>query len=138
MVRFLGDFTTKNIADDLLRLLNASSTPSSSTDAAATVRAYQGYLDCNTLTDTKLLAQLSLPTAPAALSALVAYLSLLSDPSNHGAWSIRTHDLSQYMRLDASALRALNLTEAPGNIVRADYVMLFASILTWSICTGLE
>ncbi|KAI0765364.1 DNA mismatch repair protein [Fomes fomentarius] len=93
-----SDFTTKNIADDLLRLLNASSTPSSSTDAAATV------------------PQLSLPTAPAALSALVAYLSLLSDPSNHGAWSIRTHDLSQYMRLDASALRALNLTEAPGNI----------------------
>ena len=62
-------------------------------------------------------AQLSLPTAPAALSALVSYLSLLSDPSNHGAWSIRTHDLAQYMRLDASALRALNLTEAPGNIV---------------------
>ena len=62
-------------------------------------------------------AQLQLPTAPAALSALVSYLSLLSDPSNHGAWSIRTHDLSQYMRLDASALRALNLTEAQGNVV---------------------
>ncbi|RPD65678.1 DNA mismatch repair protein [Lentinus tigrinus ALCF2SS1-7] len=93
-----SDFTTKNINDDLLRLLNASSTPSSSTDAAAVI------------------PQLALPTAPASLSALVSYLSLLSDPSNHGAWSIRTHDLSQYMRLDASALRALNLTEAPGNI----------------------
>ncbi|RDX54685.1 DNA mismatch repair protein [Lentinus brumalis] len=93
-----SDFTTKNINDDLLRLLSASSTPSSSTDAAAVI------------------PQLALPTAPASLSALVSYLSLLSDPSNHGAWSIRTHDLSQYMRLDASALRALNLTEAPGNI----------------------
>ncbi|KAI8986743.1 DNA mismatch repair protein [Trametes punicea] len=94
-----SDFTTKNIGDDLLRLLNSSSMPSSSsTDAAATI------------------PQLQLPTAPAALSALVSYLSLLSDPSNHGAWSIRTHDLSQYMRLDASALRALNLTEAPGNV----------------------
>ncbi|KAI0746952.1 DNA mismatch repair protein [Daedaleopsis nitida] len=93
-----SEFTTKNINDDLLRLLNASSTPSTSTDTAASIE------------------QLSLPTAPAALSALVSYLSLLSDPSNHGAWSIRTHDLSQYMRLDASALRALNLTEAPGNI----------------------
>ncbi|KAI1798056.1 DNA mismatch repair protein [Ganoderma leucocontextum] len=93
-----SDFTVKNINDDLVRLLNASSMPSSSTDSAAVI------------------PQLSLPTAPAALSALVSYLSLLSDPSNHGAWSIRTHDLSQYMRLDASALRALNLTEAPGNI----------------------
>ncbi|TBU61130.1 DNA mismatch repair protein [Dichomitus squalens] len=93
-----SDFTVKNINDDLVRLLNASAMPSSSTDSAATI------------------PQLSLPTAPAALSALVSYLSLLSDPSNHGAWSIRTHDLSQYMRLDASALRALNLTEAPGNI----------------------
>ncbi|KAI0646460.1 DNA mismatch repair protein [Trametes meyenii] len=94
-----SDFMTKSIGDDLLRLLNPSSTPSSSSsDATATI------------------AQLQLPTAPAALSALVSYLSLLSDTSNHGAWSIRTHDLSQYMRLDASALRALNLTEAPGNI----------------------
>ncbi|OJT02824.1 DNA mismatch repair protein msh-2 [Trametes pubescens] len=94
-----SDFMTKSIGDDLLRLLNPSSTPSSSSsDASATI------------------PQLQLPSAPAALSALVSYLSLLSDTSNHGAWSIRTHDLSQYMRLDASALRALNLTEAPGNI----------------------
>ncbi|KAI0777272.1 DNA mismatch repair protein [Trametes elegans] len=94
-----SDFTPKSIGDDLLRLLNPSSMPSSSTtDAAATI------------------TQLQLPTAPAALSALVSYLSLLSDTSNHGAWSIRTHDLSQYMRLDASALRALNLTDAPGNV----------------------
>lgn len=63
-------------------------------------------------------AELSLPVAPSALSALVSYLSLLSDPTNHGTFSIRMHDLSQFMRLDASALRALNLAEAPGNIVR--------------------
>lgn len=55
--------------------------------------------------------------APSSLAALATYLSLLSDPSNHGAYTIRTHDLSQYMKLDASALRALNLTEAPGNAV---------------------
>lgn len=64
-------------------------------------------------------AELSLPTAPSALYALITYLSLLSDPSNHGTYSLRTHDLSQYMKLDASALRALNLTEAPGNAVNA-------------------
>jgi len=44
-----------------------------------------------------------------AASALLAYLSLLSDSSNYGQYTIRTHDLTQYMKLDASALRALNL-----------------------------
>lgn len=63
------------------------------------------------------IAQLALPIAPAALSALCTYLSLVADSSNHGAYAIRTHDLSQYMKLDASALRALNLTEAPGSVV---------------------
>jgi DNA mismatch repair protein MSH2 len=62
-----------------------------------------------------LIAQLSLPTAPSAVAALITYLSLLSDSSNHGAWTIRTHDLGQYMRLDASALRALNLMDS-GNV----------------------
>ncbi|KAI0937540.1 hypothetical protein AcV7_003542 [Taiwanofungus camphoratus] len=94
-----SEFTAKNIKDDLVRLLDSSSMPSSSNvDAALTI------------------PELSLPVAPSALSALVSYLSLLSDPSSHGTYTIRTHDLSQFMRLDASALRALNLTEAPGNI----------------------
>ena len=62
-------------------------------------------------------AQLMLPVAPGSLAALIAYLSLLSDPSNHGVYTIRTHDLTQFMRLDASALRALNLTEAGGGVV---------------------
>lgn len=64
-----------------------------------------------------ILAQLALPVAPGSLAALIAYLSLLSDTSNHGAFTIRTHDLTQFMRLDASALRALNLTEVGGNTV---------------------
>ena len=55
-----------------------------------------------------------MPTAPAALNALLTYLNLLPDSSNHGAWTIYTHDLAQYMRLDASALRALNLVEVGG------------------------
>lgn len=63
------------------------------------------------------LAQLSLPVAPMALAALIQYLSLLTDDSNLGSYKLRTHDLSQYMRLDASALRALNLTESSGDIV---------------------
>lgn len=93
-----SEFTAKNIADDAPRLLKPTPvSQSSSADATMTI------------------PELSLPTAPSALSALMTYLSLLSDPSNHGTYSLRTHDLSQYMKLDASALKALNLTEAPGN-----------------------
>lgn len=47
--------------------------------------------------------------ASSAVSALIAYLSLLGDASNHNAFTLKAHDLSQYMRLDASALRALGL-----------------------------
>ncbi|EKM56548.1 uncharacterized protein PHACADRAFT_207767 [Phanerochaete carnosa HHB-10118-sp] len=95
-----SEFNSRNIQDDLMRLLSPSSIPSSSTgvDAASIV------------------PQLSLPAAPASLAALTTYLSLLSDPTNHGAYTIRTHDLTQFMRLDASALRALNLIDAPGNV----------------------
>ncbi|KAG6879842.1 hypothetical protein C0992_010800 [Termitomyces sp. T32_za158] len=93
-----SEFTAKNVADDIPRLLQ----PTAATDVS-------------TADATMTIPELSLPTAPAALSALISYLSLLSDPSNHGAYILRTHDLSQYMKLDASALRALNLTESPGN-----------------------
>ncbi|KAJ4478183.1 muts domain V-domain-containing protein [Lentinula aciculospora] len=96
-----SEFSTRNIADDLPRLLSASAMPSTTEGTSADT--------------TVIVPQLALATAPSALSALIAYLSLLSDSSNHNAFSIRTYDLGQYMRLDASALRALNLTEAPGN-----------------------
>ncbi|KAH7924717.1 DNA mismatch repair protein [Leucogyrophana mollusca] len=92
-----SEFTVKHIEDDIMKLVASDETLSEA--AAAPSR----------------LPQLSLPTAPSALSALVGYLSLMSDLSNHGAYQIRTHDLSQYMRLDASALRALNLIDTPGS-----------------------
>jgi DNA mismatch repair protein MSH2 len=66
---------------------------------------------------TFLTAQLSLGVAPSSLAALIDYLSLLAEPSNLGTYTIYTHSLSQYMRLDSSAVRALNLTESPGNTV---------------------
>lgn len=78
-------------------------------------------------------AQLSLPTAPSALSALILYLGLLGDSSNFNAYTIRTHDLEQYMKLDASALRALNLTESPGNAVRSNLLPLCMSLADYLI-----
>ncbi|KZP28118.1 DNA mismatch repair protein [Athelia psychrophila] len=96
-----SEFTTRSIEDDLVRLLAPEAslaTTSASVEASMAI------------------PQLALPIAPAALSALCTYLSLVADSSNHGAYAIRTHDLSQYMKLDASALRALNLTEAPGSV----------------------
>lgn len=48
-----------------------------------------------------------------ALSALLIYLSLLSDVGLHGHFRLHRHDLSQYMKLDASALKALNLMPNP-------------------------
>ncbi|TFK25372.1 DNA mismatch repair protein MSH2 [Coprinopsis marcescibilis] len=94
-----SEFNVKNIDSDLPILLKPSAiTSSSSTDLAV------------------IIPQLSLPTAPGALSALINYLGLMGDQNNHGAFTIRTHDLTQFMRLDASALRALNLVEGPGKI----------------------
>lgn len=89
-----SEFVAKTVEDDLTRLL-APPTTGAGTAEGSTV-----------------IPQLNLPTAPSAVAALITYLSLLSDSSNHGAWTIRTHDLGQYMRLDASALRALNLMDS--------------------------
>ncbi|KAG9092397.1 MutS-like protein [Ceratobasidium sp. 370] len=87
--RKASDFNAKNIEQDLGRLLK--------TDLA-----------------TAALPEYDLKTAMSAASALIAYLSLTSEPSNAHQYTLRTHDLAQFMRLDASAVRALNLMPAPG------------------------
>lgn len=51
-----------------------------------------------------------------ALSALLIYMSLLSDYSLHGQFKIDRHDLKQFMKLDASALKALNLMPNPNEL----------------------
>ena len=48
-----------------------------------------------------------------ATAALITYLGLMADDSNFGAYNIVTHDLKQYMKLDAAALKALNLMPGP-------------------------
>jgi DNA mismatch repair protein MSH2 len=50
--------------------------------------------------------------AAAALAALLTYTELLSDDTNYGKYIIQPYSLDLYMRLDAAALRALNVTES--------------------------
>jgi DNA mismatch repair protein MSH2 len=55
-------------------------------------------------------------SAMSATAAVIAYLGLLGDESNHQAYTLKHHDLSQFMRLDASALRALHLMPDPNGV----------------------
>ena len=82
--RAAGDFQTKDIEQDLTRLLKDE--PSAN-----------------------LLPQTDLKLAMGSAAALIKYIGALTDPSNFGQYKLYQHDLSQYMKLDASALKALNL-----------------------------
>lgn len=86
--RASGEFGTKDIEQDLARLLRDER-------AAGT------------------LPQTDLKLAMGAASALIGYLGLLSDSSSFGQFNLYQHDLSQYMKLDAAALKALNLMPGP-------------------------
>ncbi|GAA5995539.1 hypothetical protein JCM5350_004028 [Sporobolomyces pararoseus] len=86
-----SDFNHKDVEQDLNRLL-------------------RGNLQASTLPEFDQTLALS------SLSALISYLSLLSSPHNFGAFSLKNHDLSMFMKLDASALRALNLMPDPSGL----------------------
>ncbi|MCJ1350316.1 MAG: MutS-like protein [Icmadophila ericetorum] len=83
-----GDFGTKDIEQDLARLL-------------------RDELSVGTLPQT------DLKLAMGSAAALIKYLGALSDPSNFGQYQLYQHDLAQFMKLDASALKALNLMPGP-------------------------
>lgn len=55
------------------------------------------------------LAEFDLKLAMSCSTCLIKYLALLSDPSNTGKYTLEVYDLAQYMRLDASAVKALNI-----------------------------
>lgn len=82
------DFGVKDIDQDLARLLKDDK-------AAGT------------------LPQTDLKLAMGSAAALIKYLGVLHDPSNFGQYQLYQHDLSQFMKLDASALKALNLMPGP-------------------------
>lgn len=82
------DFGIKDIDQDLARLLKDEK-------AAGT------------------LPQTDLKLAMGSAAALIKYLGVLHDPSNFGQYQLYQHDLSQFMKLDASALKALNLMPGP-------------------------
>lgn len=86
--RGFADFGTKDIEQDLSRLLKDER-------AAGT----------SPLSDMKL--------AMGSAAALIKYLGVMSDTSNFGQYQLYQHDLSQYMKLDAAALKALNLMPGP-------------------------
>ena len=86
--RSSADFGTKDIEQDLERLLRD--------ERAAGV-----------------LPQTELKLAMGSAAALIRYLGVMSDSSNFGQYQLYQHDLSQYMKLDAAALKALNLMPGP-------------------------
>ena len=86
--RPVADFGTKDIEQDLGRLLRDERAVGS-------------------------LPQTDLKLAMGSAAALIKYLGVLSDLSNHGQYRLFQHDLRQYMKLDASALKALNLMPGP-------------------------
>ena len=45
---------------------------------------------------------------------MARYLELLGNEENFGLYTLRVFDLSQFLKLDAAAARALNLFPAPG------------------------
>lgn len=64
-------------------------------------------------TSLELAKEVSLETAVGAAGSLIKYLSLMAHTGDYGQYKLSTHDLSQYMRLDASAIKALNIMPGP-------------------------
>ncbi|KNC99246.1 mismatch repair ATPase MSH2 [Spizellomyces punctatus DAOM BR117] len=83
-----GDFQCKDIEQDLNRLLDDDVSPSA-------------------------LPEFELKLAMGCVACLIKYLALLTDESNFHQYTLQHYDFSQYMRLDAAAVRALNLMPGP-------------------------
>jgi DNA mismatch repair protein MSH2 len=82
--RSMSDFGTKDIEQDLARLLKNGGSSA-------------------------MLPQNDLKLAMGSAAALIKYLNIMQDPSNFGQYQLFQHDLSNYMKLDSAAVKALNL-----------------------------
>ena len=105
--RRTSDFDSRNLESDLERLLVAERTPMSAGTAAATaeVELHRSLLEKE--------------GAAATLAAVLRFSELATDPINHGRCTLVTHDTGRYMRLDSSALRALNVLPEKASISSA-------------------
>ncbi|XP_075662047.1 DNA mismatch repair protein MSH2 [Castanea sativa] len=81
------EFKTRDLVEDLGRLVKGSKEP-----VRDLVSAFE--------------------FAPGALGALLSYAELLADESNYGNYTICRYNLDSYMRLDSTAMRALNVMES--------------------------
>ncbi|KAJ8772226.1 hypothetical protein K2173_027403 [Erythroxylum novogranatense] len=82
-----NEFKTRDLVPDLSRLAKGS------------IEATQDLIS-------------GLEVAAIALGALLSYAELLADERNYGNYTIRMYNLDSYMRLDAAAVRALNVLES--------------------------
>ncbi len=118
--RSKSEFAGKDIAQDLERLLRRGSAAIAASNGTATAAADDaGELAVSTL------PQMDMKLAMGSASAVIAYLNLLRDSDNFGQYTLRTHDLAQYLRLDNSALRAMSLFPEPGATGHAKSMSVF-------------
>jgi len=111
-----GDFDARDLEDDLARLL-ARDGAGGKDGGVAEVAAGGGEIGgggggapaAGAAGVERHRALLEKEGAAAALAAALRFSELLSDPANHGRCSLVMHDTGRYMRLDSSALRALNV-----------------------------
>ncbi|KAK4752547.1 hypothetical protein SAY87_021345 [Trapa incisa] len=81
-----AEFRTRDLVEDLTRLVKGASQP---------IRDLISGFEF----------------ATGALGALLSYAELLADETNYGNYTIQKYNLSNYMRLDSAAMRALNVLE---------------------------
>ncbi|CEI92190.1 Putative DNA mismatch repair protein MSH2 [Rhizopus microsporus] len=99
-----SDFDAKNVAQDLNRLVEGN----------VSIEALRKLFFCDKENKVNIqIAEYEMTNAMASCACVIKYLQLLEDEVNFGKYTLRHHDLSQYMRLDGSALAALNLMPAP-------------------------
>jgi DNA mismatch repair protein MSH2 len=84
------EFGTGSLESDLERLVSS------------------GYVEhCREVLDRKV--------ACGAVAGLLSYMELLADSQNYQKWNVKVHETGQYMRLDAAAMKALNVMRLKGD-----------------------